>query len=166
MRDLDLALADRDQPIVGEHGEHLGDAVRPSSSASAHAPAHDGVALALAREPQQDPARDLAAAGVEPLVRALGQPRDRAVHAAGLLVGAQAQAPAVALLPQLEQRGRQQRQRAGLALDVRDQRVDELGLDLAVRRAAPGSSIARRSSSRRIGPTSTWLAPSSRDSSG
>ena len=29
-----------------------------------------------------------------------------------------------------------------------------------------GNSIARRSSSRRIGPTSTWLAPSRRDSSG
>ena len=59
----------------------------------------------------------------------LGEPRDGAVHAAGLLVGAVAQAAAVAALPQLEQRGRQQRQAARLALDVGDERVDELGLD-------------------------------------
>ena len=65
--------------------------------------------------------------GVEPLVGALGQPRDGAAHAAGLLVGAQAQRAAVAPLPELEQRRRQQRQRAGLALDVGDQRIDRSG---------------------------------------
>ena len=101
--------------------------------------------------------------GVEPLVGALGQPRDRAAHAAGLLVGGSARRRRPSRsLPQLEQRGRQQRQRAGLALDVGDQRVDELRLDAQAGALRAGSSIARRSSSRRIGPTSTWLAPSRR----
>ena len=58
---------------------------------------------------------------LEPLVRALGQPRDRALHAAGALVGRRSRsALPVAVLPQLEQRRGQQRQRARLALDVGD----------------------------------------------
>ena len=54
VRDLDLALADRDQPLVGQHGEDLGDASSPSQLGERHAAAHDGVALALARQAQQD----------------------------------------------------------------------------------------------------------------
>ena len=54
----------------------------------------------------------------------------------------------VASLPELEQRRGQQREGAGLVLDVREERVDELGLDAGGRRVVPGSSIARRSSSR------------------
>ena len=77
-----------------------------SSSAQRHAPAYGGVTLALAREPQQDPPGQLAAFVVEPLVGVLGQPRDRAAHATGVLVAAQAQAAAVAALPELQQRGR------------------------------------------------------------
>ena len=50
------------------------------------------------------------------------------MHAAGLAVGVEAKATAVALLPQLEQRRRKQRQRTGLALDVCDQGVDEVRL--------------------------------------
>ena len=53
--DLDLTRADRDQPGVGEDGQHGGHAFAVELL-QAHAPAHDGVALALAREPQQDPA--------------------------------------------------------------------------------------------------------------
>ena len=82
VRDLDLALADRDQPVGGEHGEHVGDAARPRARRAARAGARR-VALALAREPQQDPRALACCGGVEPLVGALGQPRDRAVHAAG-----------------------------------------------------------------------------------
>ena len=104
-------------------------------------------------------------AGVELAVRLLGEPRDRAAHAARVLVGGVSQAPPVALLPELEQRGRQQRQRAGLALDVGHERVGELGLD-AEAHARAGRSTASRSSSRRIGVTSTWLAASRLDSSG
>ena len=84
VRDLDLALADRDQALVGEHGEHdLGDAlVVAVELGQRHAPAHDRVALALAGQAQQDPARELAAAG-RAARRRLGQPRHRAAHAAG-----------------------------------------------------------------------------------
>ena len=47
----------------------------------------------------------------------------------------------VAVLPELEQRGRQQRQRARPALDVGEQRVDELGLDLQA--GAPRGQLDR-----------------------
>ena len=49
-------------------------------------------------------------------------------------------------LPELEQGGGEQRQAAGLVLDVGDKRLDEVGLDLEAARWA-GRSIARRSSS-------------------
>ena len=52
------------------------------------------------------------------------------MDAAGARVRRQSHAPPVALPPELEQRRRQQRQRARLAFNIRQQRVDELGLDL------------------------------------
>ena len=108
--------------------------------------------LAVTREPQQDPARHRALLGLEPLVRALGEPRHRAVHATGVLVGGQAQVAPVAVLPQLEQRGREQRQRAGPPADVREQRVDELEARPPGRRAARATrwrGAARRGASAR-----------------
>jgi hypothetical protein len=86
--DFDLARADGDQPVGGERREHLGDRLVALALqlGQRHAAAHDGVALALARQAQQEPARDLAALAVQPLVGALGPPRDRAAHAAGVLV--------------------------------------------------------------------------------
>ena len=74
-----------------------------------HAPAHDRVSLAPARQPQQNPACDVAVPGVKPSEGPLRQARNRAVHPARLAVGAQAQCASVPVLPQLEQRGRQQR---------------------------------------------------------
>ena len=61
VRDLDLALADRDQAVVGEHGEDVGDALAVEL-VERDAAAHDRVALAFARQPQQDPARHARAA--------------------------------------------------------------------------------------------------------
>ena len=61
-------------------------------------------------------------------VGALGQPRDGAVNAAGLAVGSQRERVVLPLLPELEQGGGQQRQRARLALHVVDQRVGQLRL--------------------------------------
>jgi hypothetical protein len=104
-----------------------------------HAPAHDGVALALPGQARQDVARHLTAVGIEPLVGALGQPRDRTVDAARVLVRAEAQAAAVAVLPELEQRRGQQRQRTGLALDIGDQRIDEGRLKAPGRRGGRGA---------------------------
>jgi hypothetical protein len=126
--DLDLARADRDQALVGEDGEDVGDPLALELG-EGRSPAHDGVALSLAREAQQDPPRDVPVLWIEPFVRALRQPGYRAVHAARLAVGVKAQAPPVALLPQLQQRRRQQWQRAGLPLDVGDQRVHQVRLD-------------------------------------
>ena len=100
--------------------------------------AHDGAALVLVGEPQQQRARRRLVRGVEPDVRVLGQPRDGALNAAAARVGGEAQPPSVALAPELEQRRGQQRQGARLALDVGQQRLDELGLDAqadALRRA-------------------------------
>ena len=75
-------------------------------------------------------ARDPLLLRVEALVGVLRQPRHRVPHAAGALVGGQAQLASVAALPELQQRGRQQRERSRLVGRVREQRVDELGLDL------------------------------------
>ena len=70
-----------------------------------------------------------------------------------------AQPAPVPLPPELEQRSRQQRQRAWFVRDVRDERIGELRVDT---QTGPerGPSIARRSSSGPMGPTSTWFAAS------
>ena len=98
------------------------------------------------------------------VVGALGQPGDGAVHSAGLVVGGEGEGVVVSLLPQLEQGGGQQRQRARLAVHVGDQGIGQLGSTRSPTRPA-GSSTARRSSAC-IGPTSTWLAASRSASAG
>ena len=150
---------------VGEDAEHLRDRVA-LELAEPGAAAHDGVALALAGQPQQDPPRQRPARGVEPLVGLLGQPRDGAADAAGLLVVGQPQRAAVAALPQLQQRRREQRQRAGLALDVGDERVDQLALDL---QAGPAGGQLDRTAqllAAASGRRARGRRPSSRASSG
>ena len=132
MRDLHLARVDRHEPVVRERGQDVGVIVALEFGQRDPA-AHDQLALALARKPQEDPARDVALVRIELLVRSLGQSCDRAVDAAGLLVRAQVQAAPVTVLPELQQRCGQQWQRAGLALDVGDKGIDELGLDLESR---------------------------------
>ncbi len=127
--DLHRALADRHQPVVGEHVEDLRHTLS-LQLVEGHAPPHDGVALAASRQAQENAARDVAAVGIQSLVGTLGQACDRAAHAACLLVGVHTNAPAVTLLPQLQQRRRQQRQRSGFVPDVGDQGVDEVGLDV------------------------------------
>ncbi len=92
------------------------------------ATAHRRVALALADQTQHDGAHELLAPVGDASVGALGQPRDSTVNAAGLAVGGQGEHVVVPLLPELEQGGGQQRQRARLALHVVDQRVGQLGL--------------------------------------
>jgi hypothetical protein len=137
--DLDLALADREQAPVDELVEH-----GPGlwlELVEGDASAHDGVAVALSREPQEDRPRDPPLAVVEPFVAAFGQSPDRAAHAAGLLVGGQAQPPALAALPELEQRGGQQRESPGLVVDVGDQGIDELGVHK--QSGAPGGQFDR-----------------------
>ena len=99
-----------------------------SSSASGARRRTGSVALVLADEAQHDGAHELLALVGNAGVGALGQPRDGAVHAAGLAVGSQGEHVVLPLLPELEQGGGQQRQRARLALHVVDQRVGQLRL--------------------------------------
>ena len=128
----------RDEAAPGEHVEHARDVlVAVGVELLERDAAADGAAAGVvAGQPQQDAARDGLLAHGQARVRRLGQARDRAAHAAGAPVAGQPQAAALAPLPQLEQRGRQQRQRAGLALDVGEQAVDELGLDARPARGA------------------------------
>ena len=90
--------------------------------------AHRRVALVLADQAQHDGAHERPALVGDPGVCALGQPRDGAVNAAGLAVGGQGERVVLTLLPELEQGSGQQRQRAGLALHVVDERVGQLRL--------------------------------------
>ncbi len=128
VRDLDLALGDREQAAVGELVEDGAGVV--AELLEGHAGADDGLALSLPGEPQQDAARHPLAVAVQSPVRALGQAGHRRVHAARLLIGGEPQEPSVASLPQLEQAGGEQRQGPRLTLDVVDQRVRQVGLDL------------------------------------
>ena len=129
VRDLDRAVGDRQQPAVGEPGDDLGDALarraRRARSGGARSrrsrPRRRGAAAACAPPPAApDRARTNASSASRatapwtPPLRAYAASRRRAP---------------VALAPELEQRRGQQRQRARLALDVRQQRLDELRLD-------------------------------------
>ena len=121
------------------------------------AAAYGGVALALADQAQHEGAHERLPLVRDPGVRALGQARDGAVHAAGLAVGGQRERVVLPLLPELEQRGREQRQRARLALDVVDERVGQLRLDAQpdpARRAARRRGAAPRPASAR--PARGW----------
>ena len=104
-------------------------AVSGPSSVERDPAAHERTALVLVGEPQQEPAGDLLVRAIEMHVSVLGEPRDRALDAAAAGVRREPELPPVAAAPQLEQRRRQQRQRARPAFDVAQQRLDELGLD-------------------------------------
>ena len=165
--DLDRSGAHRQQPALGEDVEDPRDALAALrlELVQRDAAADDRSVLTLVGEAEQERARDLPLRRLEAAEGVLGQPRDRALDAARAAVGGELQLAAAALPPQLEQRRRQERERTGLARDVLDERVLELGLDAQPTRSA-GRVIARRSSSRAIGPTSTWFAPTRRASSG
>ena len=128
--DLDGALADGDEAAVGQRREHVGHVLvaLQVELGERSAAAHRRLALALADQAQHDGAHERLASVRDAGVRALGQPRDRAVHAARLAVGGQGERVVLPLLPELEQGGGQERQRARLALHVVDQRVGQLRL--------------------------------------
>ena len=166
--DLDRALADGDEAAVGERGEHGGHVLvaLQVELGERRAAAHRRVALALADEAQHDRADERLVLLGNACVGALGQPRDGAVDTAGLAVGGEGERVLVPLLPELEQGGGEQRQRARLALHVVDERIGRAPARPAAPLRPAGSSTARRSSEACIGPTSTWLAPSSSASPG
>ena len=79
------------------------------------------------------------------VVDLLGRLGDRAADAAGALVARHGEGATLAALPRLVQRVRQQRQGAGLALDLPNQQVDQARLqqqaDLAGRTLDGGSQV-------------------------
>ena len=103
--------------------------------------------------------------GREPVERLLGNPRNGSSDTAALSIRLEPQRPPVAVLPELDERRREQRQTAGLVHDVGDEGVDQRRLD-ARPALRDGSSIARRKSSAFIGPTSTWFSARSAASVG
>ena len=87
--DLDVPFRHGDETAVGEGGEHVGhvpDALQVELGQRSAA-AHRRVALALADQAQHDGADELLVSVGDSGVRALGEPRDGAVNAAGLAVG-------------------------------------------------------------------------------
>jgi hypothetical protein len=135
--DLHAALGHRDEAAVRQGGEHaLGLFVAfQIELRKRRATAYRGVALPCADEAQEErPDKRLLVVG-DTSVGAFGEARDRAVDAAGLSVGRQCETVVVSFLPELEQRGGEQRQRTGLPFDIVDECGGELLLDL---QADPG----------------------------
>ena len=131
--DLDRPLVRGQQPAVRQCGER-GRSVLVAAGlelVERHAAAHEGALVVLARvgQPQEDASRGYALVAGESVVSRLGEPANRAAYTAGPLVGGPAHHVAVALAPLLEQRGREQRQPAGLVEHVGYQRVGKRGLD-------------------------------------
>jgi hypothetical protein len=108
---------------------------------------------ALAGEAQQNPPRRVAIIGLEPFIGTFGEARDRAEHPAGALVGGERQPAAVAPLPELEQRGRQQREGPGRVLDVIEQRVDDA---LQVRRVLSAVALLAIAAAARADTVTEW----------
>ena len=128
--DLDRAFADRQQTAVRELCENdPGILVRVEvelgeGCATSHRP------LRLAGgKPQQHAASDSLLRLAQPSIGALGQPAHRAAYAAARLVPLQLERAPVPLLPELEERRRQKRERTRLVSDVGDKGVDEPWLD-------------------------------------
>src|SRR3954451_12659811 len=128
---FDAALAQRQEPTIGEHLDDAADVLAAVDLQFVEwdAPALDGAGAALCDECHQYVARGLLLLAAERPERVLPQAPHRALYASGALIGGLAQAAPVALLPELEQCGRQQRQRPRLALHVVDERAGERGLD-------------------------------------
>jgi hypothetical protein len=129
--DLERVFADRDEAAVRQRIQHAGHIRVPLQVELAEwsAAAHRRVTLPLADQAEHDRPDQLLAVVGDAVVHALRQPGDGAVYTARLPVGGHRQRVVAPLLPELEKGGRQQGQSARLALDVIDQRVDQLGLD-------------------------------------
>ena len=87
------------------------------------------------------------------------------MHPANAVVGRDGQAVTLPLKPQIQERVLQQRQGPRLALHVLQEQVGQARLQGAAGDAA-GCSMAMRSSSLVIGPTSSWPSDSAAARSG
>ena len=146
MGDLDLTVADGEQPGVCERREHRFGAIDSLELGKRQA-ATDKRALLAVREPQQEAPRNPPLRLVEPSVRILGEPAT-APRTPPLAAYSRAQHAPVARPPQLEQHRGQQRQPTGLTGHVGDQILDQRTLDdspaqpPAARSPAPAPHVA------------------------
>ena len=134
--DLDGFLVGGQQPAVGQSRERR-HRVLVSIDVELFecyaAPDEDLQLLAGVGEPDEDRARTSALGLTQGLVHRLGHARHRSADAPGSRVRRVAQRPSFAPLPQLPQRGGQQRQPTGLIGDLGDQGVDKSGLYMQTR---------------------------------
>ena len=131
VRHLDLAVARRQEASGGEriHNGRHALVVAQVEFRDGHATARDGLAASSRGEPEHQPARDPLPVFIQGGIGGLGVRCDGSLHAAHALVRLELQRAVLPLLPQIEQRGREQRQPSGLADDVGDERLGQCGLD-------------------------------------
>ena len=132
VRHLDDPLGHREEPPVGEDADHVGDVLVPLrvELGERHPTANDRVPFAGAGEAEHHRPGDRLLLGAEAAVHLLGQSGDRTTDAARLEVGVELDRPPLSSIPQLEQRGRQQGERARLVTDLGHQCLGERGLDV------------------------------------
>ena len=127
MGQLHGLVADGEQPMVGQCVQHHRCAfvIAGGELAQGYPAAYHRLTLARPGQPDQDPTRGILVAGLKLPPGAFGQASDRATHPARLLVGGQREGTALAVLPALQQRARQERQPTGLAGDLADHRLGQ-----------------------------------------
>jgi hypothetical protein len=109
MRHLDRAVAHSQEAGVDEHaedGSHVRSAARLELG-ERHATTHGRVDIARS-EPKHDRPGEVALGGHEPLVDALGEPRNGNPDASGAAIALIAQGPVLAVAPELEQSRREE----------------------------------------------------------
>src|SRR3954471_20549778 len=96
---------------------------------SRDAAADYGVASSLTCEPEEHLTSDPLLGGANDGEGVFGEARHSAMDTTYPLIVGETKPAAVTTLPELKQRGREQRQTAGLRLHIGHKRVDEGGLD-------------------------------------
>ena len=143
MGDLDHAVVAGEQAVLGEPREHGGahGVAIGVELGDGDATADRRFALALADQAKEHPLRRLALWRGELLVGGLGEARDGAADPARSLVSLESQPVVVSRLPELDQGGGEQRQPAGLGLDLRHEDTAQVRLDPDA--DAPGRQLDR-----------------------
>jgi hypothetical protein len=149
VHELDCVVAGDEEPTLDKCREHARDAlVLVGVELRARRPATgERVAVTARDEPEQDPASDRSVGGVERLEGRLRVPAHGAADAVSPFIGGHRERRSVAVAPEFEECGLEEREAAGLAGDVVDERVDEGRLDLQAN--ALGWSLDRAAKLRR-----------------
>ena len=159
MDELDRLVVGDEQPPLDERREHARDArvLLGVELAARRAPARERLAVSAGDEPEQDPPRDLLLLCAERPEGRLGVAADGAADAARALVARERQRRVLALVPEIEQSRREQRQRRPLSPATSSTSASTSAGSTSRPARSAGPSIARRSSPRVIGPSSTWF---------